>query len=247
MPSPILPSDFGEAIPSANSDFCDRFTKWLSVPQKLRDLFNWMLTPDGNVSPAFQQEVATFSAPTGMVMYALTMNVGAGWLLADGREVSRNTYVALFNAIGTRYGEGNGSTTFNLPDLRGRSLIGAGTGAANADFGTTALTSRDIESAYAGEESHALTESENGSHMHPNGLFVDLTITPTNASAILRNQTTMSQSRYGSTASTVGSGNYLSGIGISGSRSEINVGPSGSGTPHNNVGPSLIGFPFVKT
>lgn len=206
-----------------------------------------MLTPDGNVSTAFQQEVAVFSSPTGTVIYCLTQNVGDGWLLADGREVSRSTYSALFNAIGTRYGDGNGSTSFNLPDLRGRSMIGAGAGAANTDFGTTALTSKDINDAYVGEESHALTESENGEHMHPIGLFVDLTITPTNASAILRNQTTMSQSLYGSTSSTVGSGNYLSGIGTSGSRSEINVGPSGSGTGHNTIHPCVIGWPFVKT
>src|SRR2546421_10755651 len=50
-----------------------------------------------------------------------------GWLPADGSEVSRTQYAALFAAIGTTYGAGNGSTTFNLPDLRGRVLVDKGT------------------------------------------------------------------------------------------------------------------------
>lgn len=48
-----------------------------------------------------------------------------GWLLCYGQAVSRTTYAALFAAIGTLWGAGDGSTTFNLPDLRGRALFGA--------------------------------------------------------------------------------------------------------------------------
>lgn len=48
------------------------------------------------------------------------------WLLCDGAAVSRSTYAALFALIGVTYGSGNGSTTFNLPDFRGRSPAGAG-------------------------------------------------------------------------------------------------------------------------
>lgn len=246
MPSPVLPSQFGDAVPSANADFCDRFTKWLSVPGLLRDLFNWLLTPEGNVSAAFQAEVAQYSAPTGSLMYALTLNVGAGWLLADGREVSRETYAALFGEIGTRYGDGNGSTTFTLPDLRGRSLIGAGTGAANTDFNTPALTHRDINDAYVGEENHELTEAENAEHKHLSGLLFRLGQNPTNSSAVLRDQTDKSMSLYGSEAATVGAGSYLQGVDNSGARSEINVGPSGNGVGHNTVHPSVIAFAFIK-
>lgn len=49
-----------------------------------------------------------------------------GWVLADGSELSRRDNAALFTVIGTTYGAGNGTTTFNLPDLRNRLLIGAG-------------------------------------------------------------------------------------------------------------------------
>ena len=50
--------------------------------------------------------------------------VPVGWIPADGRALSRTTYAALFAAIGTTYGSGNGSTTFNVPDLRGEFLRG---------------------------------------------------------------------------------------------------------------------------
>jgi microcystin-dependent protein len=51
-----------------------------------------------------------------------------GWLLCDGTAVSRTTYAALFAAVGTSAGEGDGSTTFNLPDFQGRFLRGLDNG-----------------------------------------------------------------------------------------------------------------------
>jgi hypothetical protein len=63
----------------------------------------------------------------------------SGWLAANGAAVSRSTYAALFAAIGTLYGVGDGSTTFNLPDLRGYFVRGSGTngadGTASGTFG----------------------------------------------------------------------------------------------------------------
>lgn len=50
------------------------------------------------------------------------------WLLCDGSAVSRATYANLFAEIGTTFGDGDGTTTFNLPDFRGRSPMGSGTG-----------------------------------------------------------------------------------------------------------------------
>lgn len=60
----------------------------------------------------------------GDVKSTAATTVPSGWLLCDGSAISRSTYSALFTAIGTTYGTGNGSTTFNVPDLRGRVIAG---------------------------------------------------------------------------------------------------------------------------
>jgi microcystin-dependent protein len=62
---------------------------------------------------------ATIALPAGAVMAFARTTAPDGWLAADGSLVSRSTYAALFSAIGTSHGAGDGSTTFNLPDLRG--------------------------------------------------------------------------------------------------------------------------------
>lgn len=72
------------------------------------------------------QSLAQQGIPSGALMpFDLDVEPNEYWLRCDGRAVSRTTYANLFAAIGTRHGEGNGTTTFNLPDLRGRVLWGA--------------------------------------------------------------------------------------------------------------------------
>lgn len=75
-----------------------------------------------------------------------------GWLLCDGSAVSRSTYSDLFTAIGTTYGAGDGSTTFNVPDLAGRVVLGVSNDHA---LGTS-----------GGEANHTLTEQELPAHIH---------------------------------------------------------------------------------
>lgn len=60
-----------------------------------------------------------FGTPAGAVEYFAMNSAPDGWLIANGQAVSRTTYADLFAAIGTSYGAGNGTTTFNVPDLRG--------------------------------------------------------------------------------------------------------------------------------
>jgi len=62
--------------------------------------------------------------PSGAVMYFAGQTAPTGWLKANGAAVSRTTYTALFAAIGTTYGAGDGRSTFNLPDLRGEFVRG---------------------------------------------------------------------------------------------------------------------------
>jgi len=60
----------------------------------------------------------------GSVIAFAGMNIPSGWLVCDGREISRTIYSGLYSVIGTNWGQGNGDTTFNLPDLRGQFLRG---------------------------------------------------------------------------------------------------------------------------
>ena len=69
---------------------------------------------------------AAIALPAGAVMPFAMNSAPSGWLAANGDAVSRSTYAALFAAIGTTHGSGDGSTTFNLPDLRGIFVRGSG-------------------------------------------------------------------------------------------------------------------------
>jgi len=86
--------------------------------------------------------------PGGMIPYAGDPNsVPQGWLLAAGQAVSRTEYAALFAAIGTTFGNGDGSTTFNLPDTKNRFVVGSGDTYARAEIGG-ATTHRHTESGH---------------------------------------------------------------------------------------------------
>jgi microcystin-dependent protein len=88
------------------------------------------------VTPASLASAASLFVPPGAVMPFASAVTPSGWLAANGAAVSRTTYAALFNAIGTLYGVGDGSTTFNLPDLRGYFVRGSGTNSDGTAAGT---------------------------------------------------------------------------------------------------------------
>jgi microcystin-dependent protein len=96
------------------------------------------------------------AVPTGAMMQYGGAAAPTGWLLADGAAVSRTTYAALFTAIGTQYGAGDGSTTFNLPNMKGR--VAAGYDAGNANFNARGKT--------GGAETVALSVAEMATHAH---------------------------------------------------------------------------------
>jgi microcystin-dependent protein len=83
---------------------------------------NKLLGFDGGGNPAEVDAPQPFAA--GMVMPFAGSAAPGGWLLCNGSAVSRTTYAGLFAVIGTSYGAGDGSTTFNMPDLRGRVVAG---------------------------------------------------------------------------------------------------------------------------
>jgi microcystin-dependent protein len=97
------------------------------------------------------------SIPAGTIAYFGVSSAPTGWLLCDGSAVSRSTYADLFAEIGETFGAGDGATTFNVPDLRGRAPVGTGTGGG--------LTARTL-AATGGEEDHQLTVAELAAHTH---------------------------------------------------------------------------------
>lgn len=84
--------------------------------------------------------------PAGAVQYYLGSSAPSGYLLGQGQEVSRTTYADLYAVVGTAFGSGDGSTTFNLPDCRGmfiRGHVGFGSptfAAADVNTGTDVIT-----------------------------------------------------------------------------------------------------------
>lgn len=71
---------------------------------------------------------AAVAAPTGSIIMHGSTAAPSGYLPCDGAAVSRATYATLFGVIGTSFGTGNGTTTFNVPDMRSRLPMGAGAG-----------------------------------------------------------------------------------------------------------------------
>ena len=95
--------------------------------------------------------------PVGCVIPFAGAAAPTGWLLCQGQAVSRTTYAQLFSVIGTTYGSGDGSTTFNLPDMRGRVAVGSDANSPGAQCGETA---------------HKLGVSEIPSHSHPYSAYL---------------------------------------------------------------------------
>jgi microcystin-dependent protein len=107
--------------------------------------------------------------PTGCVMPYAGSTSPAGWLLCAGQAVSRTDYGALFAVISTTYGTGDGSTTFNVPDLRGRVVAGVdnmGGTAASRLTSTTITGGGDAPGEIGGAQTHTLTGAQSGTSAH---------------------------------------------------------------------------------
>jgi microcystin-dependent protein len=105
-------------------------------------------------------------APFGMVVAWTTASAPTHWLLCDGSDVSRTTYADLFAAIGITYGAGNGTTTFTLPDLRGRTIIMVDGAANRITAASTGGNNADTLAGQGGADTHTLVVGEMPSHAH---------------------------------------------------------------------------------
>lgn len=182
--------------------------------------------------------------PAGLVLPYAGSSEPTGYLFCYGQAISRTTYAALFAVIGTTYGAGDATTTFNLPDIRGRVIAGQddmGGASANRLTGVAGSVDGDVLGGSGGEETHTITEAELAAHLH-----AQTAQTPT---------FTFSTAGFGDGSPSVPQ-QVVVGISPSSSGNSLttvadatpgNTASVGGGSPHNNVQPTLILNYIIKT
>jgi microcystin-dependent protein len=171
----------------------------------------------GPAGPAGPQGVPGSDLPGTIKMYGAA-SPPAGWVACNGAALSRTSFPALFAAISTTWGAGDGSTTFNVPDFRGRFPLG------QSNSFPIAVT--------GGEATHALIVAELAAHAHQ---LTDPGHTHTVPTGALGSG--------GVAAAVAGAGLVTT----SSSQANITMANTGSGTPHNNMPPYLAVQFIIKT
>lgn len=177
--------------------------------------------------------------PTGIMQQFAGATAPIGWLLCDGAAVSRTSYASLFAVVGTTYGAGDGSTTFNVPNMKDRVPVGAGTShtlgatggaAAQTPAGSVSVANTSLTTAQLPAHNHGISDPGH-SHtvydpQHNHGLLQG----PYDGGG---NWTPPgSNTAFGTNATT----NYSpTGIGINVSGTGISTTNTGSGTGHNHT------------
>ena len=170
--------------------------------------------------------------PTGTIADYAGKTPPTGWIVCDGSEVARNVYVALFNAIGTTWGIGDGKTTFNLPNLTGKFRQGG------ASVGTTGgAASVTISTAQLPAHNHGITDP---GHTHtvtdPGHVHASVVAASTNTAGAAAGATTS-----GNTSSAV------TGITNQTATTGITTNNAGAGNPVPILPPYVVVLTMIKT
>ena len=223
----------GQATFTSAADTTDNSTLTLgSSKLKVKDagITATQLATDAVVETRIQDGAVTSSKlaasaistimPTASIMPYAGVSAPTGFLLCDGAAISRTTYSALFALVGTTYGSGDGSSTFNIPDLRGRVIAGQddmGGVSANRLTGLSGGVDGDILGGSGGAETHTLSIAQMPAHTHS------------------------LQNGVGTKSNSFDSGTLVA------SDASGNTGSQGNGDAHNNVQPTIILNYIIKT
>jgi microcystin-dependent protein len=177
-----------------------------------------------------------YSVPIGGVLpYTGTTAPNSNFVLPYGQAISRTTYSSYFSLVSTTFGSGDGSTTFNVPDLRGRVVAGAdGMGGSSAGRLTDAVAGIDALGDAGGAQSHTLSTSEMPAHSHG--------VTDPGHNHGFSNNPFYG----GSQTSTPASGGSVSHpsnsqtVSITSNTTGISIQNNGGGGAHNNVQPTIV-------
>lgn len=152
MASPITGSSFDNQ--SFSGSVCSLFRQKLLSNDKMKLLLEYLFDDDGNIQTTFATDLLGLCQPIGSLMQApIDINPDANeWVLCDGRAINRTTYARLFSLIGTTFGSGDGSSTFNVPNYKDLFLLSSGDSYSVGSSG--------------GSATHTLTEAEIPAHTH---------------------------------------------------------------------------------
>ena len=186
-------------------------------------------------------EAQFFLLPSGMLVPFAGPTEPTGWLFCFGQLISRTTYASLFSAIGTTYGVGDGSTTFALPDLRGRAIAGldnmGGSDAGRLDWANTLGTT-------GGAQTHTLTEAQMPSHTHTQNAHGHSIYDPTHTHALTTKAGAGGFAWEAPAQALYGSDNAVSTqaahTGVSVNANTATNQNTGGGAAHNNMQPTIL-------
>lgn len=181
-------------------------------------------------------------SPIGTVVDFAGVNTPANWMLCYGQAVSRTTYAELYAAFGgatSPYGQGDGTTTFNLPDCRGRVVAGKDNmGGTSADR-LTAPVNGDNLGSVGGAESHVLTVPQLPSHNHGGSTGLG----GAHFHTVFGIQSPVTPQIQG----TGGAGPAAATVNTSTAPDHTHTIPSqGDGAAHNNVQPTIVMNKIIK-
>ncbi|WP_376710373.1 phage tail protein [Pseudochrobactrum lubricantis] len=222
------PSNINNAIRQLMADLADK--------QALKAFLNVVIGTDVQ---AYDPKLYNMVVPVGGTIEWNGDTEPEGWMFEDGRALSRTTYPALFAVLGTKWGAGNGTTTFNIPDSRGRVVAGInrGTGRLTAAYGGV---DGDVLGAVGGSQTHVLTEAQMPSHRHEGN---------TNQSGRHWHHYTGAATNvnYGGDRPSGTGGNSKSATDEAGEHSHyVETNYKGGNQPHNNVQPTIIKNKIIR-